>query len=93
MLTSHLTQAVNLFSPKVVKAVANDMSFNVTDIVVQRNSEVQRFESYCSTVRNLLNYCENVTDGMCYLLCLCNYLIDILKYLCNDIVIIQPSTK
>ena len=64
MLTSHLTQAVNLFSPRVAEKVANDPSFNVTDIIVQRNSEVQRFKMYCSTVKTLLKYCESITDGM-----------------------------
>ena len=70
MLTSHLTQAVNLFSPKVVKAAANDMYFNVTDIIVQRNSEVQKFELYCATVRNLLKYCESITNGKCFCACI-----------------------
>ena len=64
MLTSHLTQAVNLFSPKVAETVVNDPSFNITDIIVQRNSEVQRFKLYCSTVKTLLKYCESITDGM-----------------------------
>ena len=65
MLTSHVTQAVKLFSPKVAKTVANNPSFNITDIIAQRNSEVQRFESYCSTVRHLLKYCESITNGKC----------------------------
>ena len=63
MLTSHLTQAVNLFSPKVAETVSNDPSFNITDIIVQRNSDVQKFELYCTTVRNLLKYCESITDS------------------------------
>ena len=68
MLTSHQTQVVKLFSAEVAETVANDPSFNITDIIVQRNSEVQKFELYCRTVRNLLKYCESITDG---------------KYLCN----------
>ena len=68
MLTTHLTQAGNLFSPKVAETVANDPSFNIKDIVAQRNSEVRKFELYCRTVRNLLKYCESITDGKC----LCN---------------------
>ena len=67
MLTSHLTQAVNLFSPRVAKAVANDASFNIADIIVQRNSEVQKFDLYCATVRNLLKYCESITNGKLFL--------------------------
>ena len=65
MLTENLTQAVNLYSPKVVEAVANDPSFNITDIIVQRNSEVRKFELYCATIKNLLKYCKNITDGKC----------------------------
>ena len=65
MLTTHLIQAVNLFSPKVAEAVANDPSFNVTDIIVQRNSEVEKFELYCTTVRNLLKHCEGIIGGKC----------------------------
>ena len=68
MLTPHLIQAEKLFSAKVAEAVVNDPSFNITDIIVQRNSEVQKFKLYCRTVRNLLKYCESITDG---------------KYLCN----------
>lgn len=64
LLTSHMTQAVNLFSPKVVEKVANDPSFNIKDIITQRNSEVQRFQSYCLTVRILLEHCENIAEGM-----------------------------
>ena len=65
MLTAHLTQAVNLFSPKVAEAVANDPSFDVTDIIIQRNSEVEKFEIYCTAVRNLLKHCDGITGGKC----------------------------
>lgn len=68
MLTSHLTQAEKLFSAKVAETVANDPSFNITDIFVQRNSDVLKFKLYCGTVINLLKYCESIADG---------------KYLCN----------
>ena len=76
MLTTHLTQAVNLYSPKVVGTVANNPSFNITDIVVQRNSEVQKFELHCATIRNLLKYCDSITDGKC----LCIYSYALLSY-------------
>ena len=59
-----MTQAVNLFSPKVAEKVTNDPSFSIRDIIAQRNSEIQRFLSYCSTVRILLKHCENIADGM-----------------------------
>ena len=65
VLTTHLTQAVNLFSPKIAEAVANDSSFNVIDIIVQRNSELKKFESYCTTVRNLLKHCDSIANGKC----------------------------
>ena len=63
LLTSHMTQAVNLFSPKVVEKATNDPSFNIRKIITQRNSEVQRFQSYCSTVRILLEHCESIAQG------------------------------
>ena len=66
LLTSHMMQAVNLFSPKVAEKATNDAAFSIKDIITQRNSEVQRFQSYCSTVRILLEYCENIADGMYY---------------------------
>ena len=69
LLTSHMTQTVNLFSPKI--AVQNDPAFSIKDIITQRNSEVQKFQSYCSTVRILLEHCENIADGMY----LCIYII------------------
>ena len=64
LLTSHMTQAVNLFSPKVAEKVTNDPSFSIEEIITQRKAEVQRFQSYCSTVRILLKHCENIGDGM-----------------------------
>ena len=64
LLTSHMTQTVNLFSPKVAKKVTNDPAFSINDIITQRNSEVQKFQSYCSTVRILLEHCENIADGV-----------------------------
>ena len=63
MLTSHLIQVVNLFSPTVAKTVANDPSFNITDVIVEKNSDVQKFKLYCTTIRNLLKYCESITNG------------------------------
>ena len=65
MLTSHLTQAVNLFSPEMAEKVSIDTSFNITDIIVQRNSDVQKFELYCTTIRNLLKYYKSITNGKC----------------------------
>ena len=71
MLTTHLTQAVKLYSPNIVETVANDPTFNITNILVQRNSEVTKFESYCAAIRNLLKYCKNITDGK--FLCIAMY--------------------
>lgn len=65
ILTSHLTQAVKLFSPKVARKVINDPYFSIANIIAQRNSEVQMFTTYCSTVRILLKHCESISDGMC----------------------------
>ena len=64
MLNSQLSQAVKLFSPKVTEMIAEDSSFNIADLISQKNSEVQKFESYCSTVRILLEHCESVPNGI-----------------------------
>ena len=69
ILTSHLTQAINLFSPKLVETLIKDSSFRIADMIAQRNLEVQRFNAYCSKVRILLEYCETISNGMC-LLCM-----------------------
>ena len=64
LLNSHMTQAVNLFSPKVAEKVIDDPSFSIRDIITQRDSEVQRFQLYCSAVRILLEHCESIANGM-----------------------------
>ena len=64
MLTSHLTQTVNLFSPKVVDKIISDSSFNIADVINQRNSDVKKFTLYCSKVRIFLKYCGNILNGM-----------------------------
>ena len=63
ILTSHLTQAVNLFTPKLVERLTKDSSFRIADIVAHRNSDVQRFNGYCSKVRILLEHCETISNG------------------------------
>ena len=64
MLTSHLTQAVNLFSPKLVETLTKDSSFRIADMITQRNSEMQKFNAYCSKVRILLEHCETISNGI-----------------------------
>ena len=64
MLTSHLTQSVNLFSPKVVDKIISDPSFNIADVINQGNSDVKKFTLYCSKVRILLKHCGNILNGM-----------------------------
>ena len=64
LLTSHRTQAVKLFSPKVAEKVTDDPAFRIMDVINKRNSEVKKFESYCSTVRILLEHCQSIADGM-----------------------------
>ena len=63
LLTSHMTQATNLFSPKVVKTLTKDPSFRIADIIVQRNLEVQKFKAYCLKIRILLEHCETISNG------------------------------
>ena len=63
-LTSNLAQVENLFCPEVVKRISNDSAFNVKDIIAQRNSDVTKFESYCSKVKILFQYCERISNGM-----------------------------
>lgn len=70
ILTSHITQAVSLYSPKLVKTLTKDPSFKIADMIAQRNLEVQKFETYCSKVRILLEYCETISNGM-HLLVMC----------------------
>ena len=64
ILTSHLTQAVNLFTPKLVERLTKDPSFRIADMIAHRNSDVQRFNGYCSKVRILLEHCETISNGM-----------------------------
>ena len=64
ILTSHLTQATNLFSPKLVETLTKDSSFRIADVITQRNSEMQKFNAYCLKVRILLEHCETISNGM-----------------------------
>ena len=64
LLTSNSKQVKSLLSSQVAERVTNDPSFNILDIIAEKNSEVQRFESYYSTVRTLLEHCEKIADGM-----------------------------
>ena len=64
MLTSHLSQVVDLFSPKVVNRIIDDASFNIADLIAKRNSEVEKFKSYCSKVKILLEHCGSIANGM-----------------------------
>ena len=64
MFTSHLPQAVAIFSPKVAEKITDGPSFNIADVIAQRNSEVEKFKSYCSKVRILLKHCESISNGM-----------------------------
>ena len=66
LLSSNSKQVKNLLSPQVAEKVTKDPSFSILDIIAEKNSEVQRFESYCSRVKTLLEYCESIADGMHY---------------------------
>jgi len=63
IFTSHQLEAMNLFSPKVAGMITGDPSFNIAELIVQRNSEVQKFKSYFSAVRTLMEYCESFSKG------------------------------
>ena len=64
ILTSNSSQARNLFSTEITKVITDDPTYNIVDVIAERNSEVQKFESYCSTVRTLLEHCESISNGM-----------------------------
>ena len=63
MLTLHLAQVVKLFS-SVAETITGDLSFSIADAIAEKNSEIKRFESYRSTVKILLKYCESISNGM-----------------------------
>jgi len=69
MLNFNLSKTINLFSPEVAKRVTNDSSFKIADLIAQRNSEVQKFKSYCSNVRTLMEYCESFSKGSMCIMC------------------------
>lgn len=62
ILTLYLSQAVELFSPEVVREVTNDPFFNVVETVEKRKCEVQKFKSYHFAVKTVLKYCENLLE-------------------------------
>ena len=63
ILNSHMTQLTKLFSPKIAEITTGDPHFSIKIVIAQRNSEVQRFKSYCSTVRILVEHCKYISNG------------------------------
>ncbi|XP_065899482.1 E3 ubiquitin-protein ligase rnf213-alpha-like isoform X2 [Dysidea avara] len=60
-LTSHQETVINLF-PQVV--CGNQMNAeSIKTLIYKRNSEVDSFKKYCSAVRLLLQYCEDIAGG------------------------------
>ena len=67
MLDLHLSQAVKLFSTEVIETETNDQSFNLTKIVKKRKHELQKFKSYHSAVKTVLEYCKDMLKQGIYI--------------------------
>ena len=64
VLTLYQETVINLF-PQVV--CGNQMNVEIIKtLIYKRNSEVESFHKYCSAVRLLLQYCEDIAGGAIY---------------------------
>ena len=87
VLNSHVIQVAKLFPPKVAEKATGDPAFCIKSTIAERNSEVERFESYCSAVRILLDHCEHISKGNCLrsyvLMFRCSYLDNLCSMFCT----------
>ena len=60
-LTSHTTQVLKLCSVVITEA---SVSLDLAQLIAQRNSELDKFKLHHSAVKFLLEYCQDISEGM-----------------------------
>jgi len=63
-VTVHELHTLTIYKEKAVKLLSvATPNFDVDKLIDQRNSEILKFNEYCSAVKLLLQCCENFAEG------------------------------